>query len=149
MVSKGRKYNYEAMFLLSQAQAADLGAAVEHLKEVIKHAGAELLAMKKWDERRLAYEVDKQKRGTYILSYFASDPVNVASIERSCNLSERILRTLITRCDHLTLDQIKATDGQQDLATEAELRRGRAAAAESTGSTTTVTAAPAATTATA
>lgn len=131
MASKGRKYNYEAMFLLSQAQAADLGAAVDHLREVIAHAGAELVAMKKWDERRLAYEVDKQKRGTYILAYFSSDPVNIATIERSCNLSEKILRTLITRCDHLTLDQMKAADGQQELATEAELRRGRAAAAAS------------------
>lgn len=126
MVSKGRKHNYEAMFLLSQAQAAELGAAVEHLREIIKHAGAELLAMRKWDERRLAYEVDKQKRGTYILSYFSADPANIQIIERDCNLSEKLLRVMITRADHMTVDEMRAADGQQELATEAELRRGKA-----------------------
>lgn len=121
--SKGRRFNYEAMFLASPAEAADLGGLVNHLKEVIARGDAELISLKKWDERRLAYEIKKNKRGVYFLAYFSCDPVNIEVIERACNLSERILRVLFTRADHLTLDEMKAADGQADLAAEAELRR--------------------------
>ncbi len=139
--SKGRTYNYEAMFLLSQSVAADLGGAVEHLKGIIAKAGATLIAMRKWDERRLAYEIRKQKRGTYILAYFSSDPTKVQIVERDCNLSEQILRTLILRVDHLTPEEMQAADGQRELETEAAMRKARAtepapaeaAAAETSG----------------
>ncbi|MBL8746886.1 MAG: 30S ribosomal protein S6 [Phycisphaerae bacterium] len=124
--SKGRSFNYEAMFLLSQSVAADLGGAVEHLKSIINKSGATLIAMRKWDERRLAYEIDKQKRGTYILAYFSCDPVKVSQVERDCNLSEQILRTLILRVDHLSVEEMQAADGQRELETEAALRRARA-----------------------
>ncbi|MBL0928460.1 MAG: 30S ribosomal protein S6 [Phycisphaerales bacterium] len=127
--SKGRKRQYEAMFLLSQGIAAELGSAIEHIREILKHGHAELVAMKKWDDRRLAFEIDKQKRGTYILAYFIADPVSIATIERDCNLSERIMRTLIVSADHLTTEEMQANDGQQALADEARLRASRPAEA--------------------
>lgn len=126
-MSKGRIYNYEAMFLLSQSVASDLAGAIEHLKSIISRAGATLHAMRKWDERRLAYEIDKQKRGTYILAYFSVDSSKLAQIERDCNLSEQIMRTLLTRADHMTLEEMQSADAQRELETEAALRRTRAA----------------------
>lgn len=128
--SKGRSCNYEVMFLLSQAQAAQLGEAVDHINDLFKRAHATVHGLKKWDERRLAYEIDKNKRGTYLLGYFTADPANLAGFERDCNLSEKLLRTLVTRCDHMSVDEMKATDARQDLATEVELRRGSEAAAQ-------------------
>ncbi len=126
--SKGRQFQYEAMFLISQSVAADLGAAVEHIKSIIARSHASLVAMRKWDERRLAYEIDKQKRGTYILVFFTCDPVNVAHIERDANLSEQIMRMLILRADHLSLEEMQAADGQRELETEAALRKAKAEA---------------------
>jgi small subunit ribosomal protein S6 len=121
-----RTYNYEIMFLIGQAQAADLAAAIEHLKEIIVTRGhGEILAIKKWDERRLAYEIRGQKRGMYILCYAKLAGENLAHVERDCNLSEKILRTLIIRADHLTPDEIKAQDDLQGLMTEAKLRAER------------------------
>ncbi len=63
---------YESMFLISQAEAADLKSAIAHIEEVLHRGDAEVVAMRKWDERRLAYEIDKQRRGVYILCYFRS-----------------------------------------------------------------------------
>ena len=134
-MSETRTYTYEAMFLFSQATAADFGGAIAHLREILDKAGAQVIAMKKWDERRLAYEIDKQKRGVYILTYFTVSAKNVAQIERSCNLSEKVLRHLITRADHLTLDEMKATDAQKELETEARLRAERGPAVTTTTAT--------------
>lgn len=120
-----RTYQYEAMFLISQAVAADLSGAVAHINELLGRAQAELIAMRKWDERRLAYEIKKQKRGLYILTYFKAPNTSIAHLERDCNLSEKILRAMILRCDHLTLDEMKAADGREALEAEAKLRASR------------------------
>ncbi len=128
-----RTNNYEAMFLLSQAVAADLAGAVAHIREILDKAGAQIIAMKKWDERRLAYEIDKQKRGVYILVYFSCNARNIAQIERSSNLSERIMRHLILRADHMTLEEMQAADAQKELETEARLRSERAPAPAAKG----------------
>lgn len=123
-----RQYYYEAMFLIGQNQTGDLAGVVEHVKEIIARGHGEIVAMKKWDERRLAYEVSGQKRGLYILTYFKAPGVDVAHIERDCNLSERIMRTLILRADHLTLEEMQANDGRKELEIEAKMRASQTTA---------------------
>lgn len=127
-MAEKRTYNYEGMFLLSQAVAADLNGAVAHIRENLERYGAQILAMKKWDERRLAYEIDKQKRGMYILCYFNAPAENMGQIERGFNLSEKVMRHLVIRADHLTVDEMKAADAQKELEIEARLRAERAVA---------------------
>ncbi len=117
-----RSYYYEAMFLIGQAAAADLAGVIEHIKEILTRGHAELVAMRKWDERRLAYEIKKQKRGLYILAYFKAPGGQLSHIERDCNLSEKLLRVLILRADHLTVEEMQAADGREALDTEAKMR---------------------------
>jgi small subunit ribosomal protein S6 len=128
-MAEKRVYNYEGMFLLSQAQAADFAGAVAHIRGLIERYGGEILAMRKWDERRLAYEIKKQKRGVYLLAYFACPSDQMGQIERAFNLSENVLRVLITRADHMTLDEMRAADDAKGLETEAKLRASQPAMA--------------------
>ena len=121
-MTEKRSYTYEAMFLIGQAAAADLSGVIEHIKEILSRGHAEIIAMRKWDERRLAYEIKKQKRGLYILCYFKAPNDQLGHIERDCNLSEKVLRALILRADHLTQDEMVATDGRIELEVEAKLR---------------------------
>lgn len=121
------KRHYEGMFLISQQVAANFAEAVQHIRETMENAGATIIAMKKWDERRLAYEIDKQKRGVYILAYFEAPTSALIKIENTCNLSEQILRAMFLRADHLTLEEMQSADERQALADEARLRATRAA----------------------
>jgi len=121
-MSDKRMYHYEAMFIISQAVAAELGSALDHIKEILSRGHAEIIAMKKWDDRRLAYEVKGQKRGVYILIYFKAAGVDIAHIERDCNLSEKVLRAMILRADHMTPDEMIALDGRKELEVEARMR---------------------------
>jgi len=113
---------YEATFLIGQAAAADLASAVDHVKEILSRASAEVLAMRKWDERRLAYEIEKQKRGVFILTYFKAPTSSITGLERDCNLSETIMRVMVLRADHLTDEEIASNDARQALDDEARLR---------------------------
>lgn len=118
-----RKNTYEGLFLIAQTISNDMGAVVARLNEVLGRAKAEVISMKKWDERRLAYEINKQKRGLFILTYFSCDPATIEGITRDVNLSDDILRCMIIRADHLTLEEMQSHDERQALADEAALKR--------------------------
>jgi len=98
---------YEAMFLVDSAEAASDWEGINKLiTTILERAGAEIVSMKKWDERKLAYTIKKQTRGTYILCYFRADGGKIRDIERDVRLSERIMRVLILKADHLTEQDI-------------------------------------------
>ena len=107
---------------MSQAVAHNLGEAVEEIDSVLARGEANVIAFSKWDERRLAYEINKRKRGVYFLVYFSCDPIHIDTIERACNLSEKLMRVMFTRADHLTEDEMKATDGRSRLQDEVKVR---------------------------
>ena len=92
---------YEGLFLVSQNAATDLNAAIEHVKQILTRAEAEIVGVARFDERKLAFPVKGQRRGTYIISLFRCNRANLAHIERDSNLSEQILRSLVTRADHV------------------------------------------------
>jgi small subunit ribosomal protein S6 len=64
-------------------------------RKILEKAGAEIVSMKKWDERKLAYKIAGRDRGTYILCYFHADGQKIQQIERDAQLSEKIMRVLI------------------------------------------------------
>jgi len=94
---------YEALFLIDTGEAAaDWQGINDHLKKIFDRNEAEILSMRKWDERPLAYPILGKKRGTYILVYFNALSSVLDAIERDIRLSERIMRVLILRGDHIT-----------------------------------------------
>ncbi len=101
---------YEAMFLVDSAEAADFEGIIEHISGVLGRSDVEIVSLKKWDERPLAYEVNKKTRGTYILAYFNADSEKIGDIERDVQLSERIMRVLILRADHITEEQVRQAE---------------------------------------
>ncbi len=115
-------YPYEAMFLFPPAAGANLQAAVDHINGILNRANAEIISFRKWDERRLAYEIKGNKRGIYFLVYFRAASDKLAGIERDCNLSEQLLRSMVTRADHVTPEQMEAAEGRTELADEIKLR---------------------------
>lgn len=127
-MSDERTITYEGFFLFPQAVAANLQGAIDHLDELLKRVDAEVISLRKWDERRLAYEIRGNKRGVYFLVYFRADPARLTDLERGCNLSEQLLRSMVTRADHIPAGEIQAADGRVQLADEIRLRAGEDAA---------------------
>lgn len=117
-----RIQTYEGMFLFPQSATADLQGCVDHITDILTRGGAEIVALRKWDERRLAYDIHGNKRGVYFLAFFKAKTQSLAGMERDCRLSERLLRSLITRADHVTAEEIAGQEGRQQLADEIKLR---------------------------
>jgi len=77
----------------------------EPLKQAVtgmfeKHGG-EVVSARRWDERRLAYPIRGQLRGTYLLVYYKSAGDGNVLLRRDLELSEPVLRHMITVCEEV------------------------------------------------
>ena len=89
---------YELMILLDPADASRTwDKLVEWINDVIgKRYGQHVLRVDKWaDSRKLAYEINGMKRGTYMLIYFRALPKLVFEIDRDMRLDEKVIRHII------------------------------------------------------
>ena len=116
---------YEGMFLVNPtAISASVSAAADEVRRILDRGHAEVEALYRWDDRRLAYPIEGQKRGIYFVACFRATGAGVAHIESDVNYSETILRCLIIRADHIG-------DVELDLARQQERQTRDAANLES------------------
>ena len=103
---------YEAMFLFPAGATAELEKSQQLVRSIIERHDGKVIVLKKWDERKLSYEMGTQKRGLYIITYFTAPGKAVTAIERDVNLSEDIVRVLVTHADHLNETEMNAVEPQ-------------------------------------
>jgi small subunit ribosomal protein S6 len=113
MAKRSTNGQYEAMFLFGSGAATEPAAAEATCRKFIEQHGGQITVLKKWDERKLAYEVNGNKRGTYFLSLFTAPPAALAQIERDVKLSENVLRVMILKADHVTAAEIQSHEPQK------------------------------------
>ncbi|MGD9128208.1 MAG: 30S ribosomal protein S6 [Planctomycetia bacterium] len=98
---------YEGMFILDSTKYGREPEAVSsQISKMIEAAGGEVLVSRLWEERRLAYPIQGQRKGTYWLSYFRVEGTEVAGLERQCQLSDSILRVLFLKVDPRIVDTL-------------------------------------------
>jgi small subunit ribosomal protein S6 len=100
---------YEAMFLFdSNRFSRDPDGTSGEIAELIKKAGGEILVSRLWEERRLAYTIKGQRKGTYWLMYVNLEAKQVAPLRRQFEITESILRFLVLKIDPRIVDALVA-----------------------------------------
>ena len=72
-------------------------ALLTQLGEQVKSLGADVTKVDNWGKRRLAYDIRKQREGTYAVFEVSAEPAMVKEFERQLRLNESVLRFLSTR----------------------------------------------------
>jgi len=72
-------------------------ALLGQLGEQLKTLGAEVTKVDNWGKRRLAYDIRKQREGTYAVFDVSAEPSMVKEFERQVGLNENVLRYVSTR----------------------------------------------------
>jgi small subunit ribosomal protein S6 len=99
---------YEAMFLVDSAQAgSDWDGTLATINRVLERAEAEVVTIRKWADRKLAYEIEHKNRGTYVLCFFKADPSVISAMEKDVLLSEQIMRAMITNTEGRSEDVLE------------------------------------------
>ena len=84
---------YETIFIVHPDVVGDQYAGViEKFKGVLTDQGAEILKVDEWGTRKLAYQVKKQGRGTYVLVAYQAGSDVVAEFERRMRIDEKVIK---------------------------------------------------------
>ena len=91
------KANYETVMVISMKQGEEgIQAIVEKFKALIeKHAT--LLNVDECGKRRLAYLINKESEGYYVLMNFESEAEFPAELDRVYKITDGVLRSLIIK----------------------------------------------------
>jgi len=98
---------YEGMFILDSGRySRDAGGVSGEIAKIVADTGGEMLVSRLWEERRLAYPINGQRKGTYWLTYFRLESTRLSEINRKCQLSENIMRFLLLKVDPRIVDTL-------------------------------------------
>ena len=98
---------YEGMFLVDSGKAAsDWDGINASIQRVLDRAEAEVVSMRKWDDRKLAYDIRSTSRGLYMLCYFKAEGGKIQGIEKDVQLSDDIIRVLILSTEQMSQEDI-------------------------------------------
>ena len=100
---------YDCFFLFdSNKYNRDPGGVAGTVQKTIEDLGGEILASRLWEERKLAYPINGQNKGTYWITYFKIDGSKLTEFNRICQLNESIMRFLVTKVDDRLVDTLVA-----------------------------------------
>ena len=86
---------YESMVVFStKAGEEAVAALVAKFKDMIE-ANATLTGVEEWGKRKLAYEINYESEGYYVLYTFEAKPDFPAEFERVLNITDGVLRSMV------------------------------------------------------
>ena len=90
---------YETMFIVKPTIGEDaVKEVVEKFKNFIE-ASATIDSFDEWGKRKLAYTIQNNSEGYYVLVNFEAEPVFPQELERLYKINEDILRFIVIRKD--------------------------------------------------
>ncbi len=89
---------YESLFIIrSSLNDEETSSLVEKMKGVVEKNGATLMKAENWGRKKLAYEIKRERKGTYAYLYFKGPGPVVGELERSYRLEDSIIKFLTVR----------------------------------------------------
>ncbi|MCL2638189.1 MAG: 30S ribosomal protein S6 [Oscillospiraceae bacterium] len=88
------KEKYEAVVVFSVKDEEAVPALVTKFSDLLKEK-AELVNVDEWGKRRLAYPINYENDGYYVLYHFDATPDVPVEFERVINITESVLRSLV------------------------------------------------------
>jgi len=87
---------YEAFYIVKpELTDSDVQKIADRFKGVVEQQGGTVESAGKWDKRKLAYEIEGFKEGTYILMFFEAPAHAPAELKRLLGISEDVIRNRI------------------------------------------------------
>jgi len=91
-------YPYEILVIFDPRPTdEDIAALLVKLQDNLTNLGGAVSKAESWGKRRLAYDIRKQREGTYAVIECSATPATIKEFERQLGLNEQVLRFLSTR----------------------------------------------------
>lgn len=90
--------NYELVLIFdSSLEEASINEELNKITSLIESSKGKIQNTDTWGVKKLAYPINHQENGFYVILYFSSDKEVLAEIDRVNKINDKILRHLIVR----------------------------------------------------
>ena len=91
---------YEALYVISvNVEDESRAELIERISGIVTSYGGTVEKVDEWGRRRLAYPINYQNEGYYVLMTFQSEPSFPRELERNLQITEQVIRYLVTRVE--------------------------------------------------
>ena len=97
MYKRQVKGSYEAVFIFSLTLGEEGVAEIKEKFKSLIEQNAEIGEIDEWGKRRLAYLINDEADGFYVLYNFVSGPEFPAELDRVSKITDGVLRSMIIR----------------------------------------------------
>lgn len=100
---------YENVVIINPSLSEEeLKEAIDKISEQIIKAGGEILKVDNWGKKKLAYELNKQKMGYYIIILFKSRPSFIKELEYFYKVFEPAVKYMVIKLTKKHLESLPA-----------------------------------------
>lgn len=88
---------YESVVIInSSLEEAKIKATVEKISNLINSNG-KVESVEEVGAKRLAYEINKQKEGYYVVFNFEAEPNSITELERVYRITDEVIKFIVVR----------------------------------------------------
>ncbi len=89
-------HEYEIVYIFRSSLATEeIDGKLESFHARLTQQTGQISAVEHWGKRQLAYPIDKERNGHYVVAQFEAEPASLPEFERLLKLDEELLRYLI------------------------------------------------------
>lgn len=90
---------YESIFIVRPSLSdEDTSKLIDKLKGVVEKSGT-VVKLENWGKKKLAYEVKRERKGTFVYLNFQSKGDLISELERSYRLEDSVIKFLTVRME--------------------------------------------------
>lgn len=91
---------YEVVFIIRpDVPEAEIETLVEQMQEGVVASGGKVEKVEKWGKRQMAYRVDGNREGFYVLMEIAGTGEQLRELERRLKVAEPVIKQISVRVD--------------------------------------------------
>jgi small subunit ribosomal protein S6 len=109
----GRMNQYEIAVLYHPDLEIDLEKATSRVEKIFTDNGGKVVNTDNWGKRKLAYPIKKNEHAVYVFYTVELPALSVRKIEATLNITDEVIRFLITRPDLKAIAKAEALKAEK------------------------------------
>ncbi len=109
---------YESISILRPVQLeTENDRVIEKIKEILTQSGANILKLDNSGKKKLAYDIQHERKGTFITVQFEGPPTVVAELERFQRMEDQVMKfmTVIVNPADLVAEATAEAEGEESV----------------------------------
>lgn len=104
---------YESVVIIKpKLKEENRNQTIEKFKNIMEGFSDKEVGIEKIGEKKLAYEIQKNKTGYYVLFNFYAKPENIQELERNYRIDDDIMKFIVVRLEEREFDE---SEEEEDL----------------------------------